>query len=442
MQPTNQNRPFLAIIILVSLVAIFLSIVLTAVLILFVTSRLGETETPLSPAELAERPFGILEVDKVDPALALISLGGVPEEQVINNALEKSRPETALSALLFAPFPADRETAGNYIRLADIYRQINESYKATYAYQQAADIAIIAPDIPANIRADILLLIGEGLVANQDIELGKLYLGQAFNLASYSPYLQATQRRAIFERLNKIYLDIGERALARQSLDLSANPPLVASLTRSASHLPPIEPKATSATLQGVEANRWQKAQQLAALLVERSGNASDSAYNDLRDALLQEDEQKLAILEDELASTTQISEQINVLAAQVQWLTIKYKVAQQGYGVSLVPEWEIQISQIESELNNRYARLFGLYDDLIVALPDISQINEANQEKLPYQILYGELGLYPNYPQQLLRQQLMEAINQTLVDEPEQTLRLSTDMVNDRERYIFEPVN
>ncbi|MDM8531139.1 hypothetical protein QUF63_08195 [Anaerolineales bacterium HSG25] len=441
MQPQKKNRPVLAIIILVSLVAIFLSIVLTAVLILFVTSRLGETETPPSPAELAERPFGILEVDKIDPALALISLGGVPEEQIINNALEKSRPETALSTLLFAPFPADRETAGNYIRLADIYQQNNEHGKATFAYQQAGDIAIIAPDIPDNIRADIILLIGEGLVANQDVELGKLYLEQAFNLASYSPYLQATQRRAIFERLNKIYLDMGERALARQSLDLSANPPLVASLTRTISHLPPIEPKATSTTFQEVEANRWQKTQQLAALLVERSGNASDSAYNDLREALLKEDEQKLLILEDELAATTQVSEQINILAAQIQWLTIKYKVAQHGYGVGLVPEWEGQTAQIESELNNRYARLFGLYDDLIVALPDISQINEANQEKLPYQILYGELGLYPNYPQQLLRQQLMEAVDQTVADQPDLTIRLTTKLVNDQERYIFEPV-
>jgi tetratricopeptide (TPR) repeat protein len=432
MQRTNQRRTVLGVVILVSLLAIFVSIVLTTVIIFLVTNRLSKPKS----ADLSDDKAVMLDIGKIDPALALVSLGGIPEDDLLVEAIEKARPETALSAMLFYPFSPNRETAGNYLRLAVAYGETSELDKAVFCYRQAATIAVLSPNIPDNVRADIFLQAGEGLAALNKVDLSNLYLGQAFILATYSPYLQAVQRRTIFERLNRLYLQLGERLLARQSLDFSANPPPIMTLTGTASNLAPIEPTASSEAIQQVEAIRWQKAQQLAALLVERGGNAPEETYLDLRQALIQEDEQKLSLLEEELVATPQVSGKINVIATQIKWLTTKYKIAKLGYGISLVPEWETDVVQIEAQLTQSYARLFELYDELIVALPEVSQINEAKQEKLRREILFGELGQYPNYPKEMLHQQLVEVTNQILEDRPEVKIVFGTDS---KERYIFE---
>ena len=65
--------------------------------------------------------------------------------------------------------------------------------------------------------------------------------------------------------------------------------------------------------------------------------------------ALKAEDAAKLALYEQELAATSQPgSKRINVDWHTIRWLTLKYQVAAQGFGLSLVPEWETQVADIQ----------------------------------------------------------------------------------------------
>jgi len=437
MSQSKQQRT-IALIILVTLLGIFMIILLVTVVTFFFTRRLDTPDTTAQLLKTLDSPQSILSPKEIDPALALISLGGVAEQEVIAEAIQKSRPETALSVLLFTPFLPDRERAGQFVALGQVYGQDNNKTKAIFSYYQAAQIAIISPDIPDTVRADVLLQASTGLVALNDQDLTPFYLQQTFIIASASPFLQAIQRRAIFERLHKIYSDLDDRAMARQSLDLSANPPALTALTESAMLLAAPQPENPSET-SAAESARWLAAQQLAALLVERAGKAPPEAYKNLHDALLAEDEQKLTLLDQQLASTPQLSTQINLLAAEIKWLSIKYRVAKQGYGFSLVPEWEATVSEIESQLGERYSTIFTLYGELIVALPELSQINQATEEAVRREILVGETGQYPDYPREIRKQQLLEVVNQLSNTQPELKVMLDVGRVAGRDTYILK---
>ncbi len=420
----------------VSLLAIFMAIMLTALGIWFFTMRQQPSKTNLP---VAESPIAMLDVKAIDPALALVSLGGIPESQVIAEAVKKSRAETALAGLLFYPNLSDKESAGNFLLLAGAFAKTVNQDKALLSYQMAYACAILSPDIPDIVRTDLLLQAAEGLMALQQPESAKLYLAQAFTIAAGSPLLQAAQRKTIFERLQKNYLTLDERELARKSLDLSVHPPALAPITPAVLLLPPYQPVPLPPTVQTAEANRWLKAQQLAALMVDRAGNAPPEAYQALEKALLEEDAQKQQFYESQLSTATQVSQKNNLCLAQISWLATKYRIAKRGYGVSLVTAWEADAPQIQADLAKSYQRLFDIYADLIVALPDISQIDQATTEKLRHEVLAGELGWYPNYSKDLKRQQLMDITTKLMTTHPEINIFISTQQVADKEIYIFK---
>ena len=132
------------------------------------------------------------------------------------------------------------------------------------------------------------------------------------------------------------------------------------------------------------------------------------------------------------------MSKKIDITQAQIEWLTTKYRVARRAYGISLVPEWEAQAEQIRADLTKTYERLFALYADLIVALPEVSQIDRATEERLRREILAGELGRYPNYPEEQRQKQLLDASNQLEATQPEIYLLIGVDTVADEEMYTM----
>ncbi len=62
-----------------------------------------------------------LDFAQIDPALSLTGLGGLPEAEVVTEAINKARPETALATLLFTPGLNSRETTGGFLQLAQKY---------------------------------------------------------------------------------------------------------------------------------------------------------------------------------------------------------------------------------------------------------------------------------------------------------------------------------
>ena len=435
-QQANRRQSHLSIFIIVGIFAILAIILLMAIVIFLVARQFGASQT--LNTSLGFSPLNKLEVERIDPALALTSLGGLPESEVILEAIAKDRPETSLAGLLFQPALTDRESAGGFLQLARAYVRDAETDKAVLSYQMAGTIATLGPGIPDTARADIFIEAGEGLIEIDETNLARFYLNQAFTIASKSPFLQAAHRRSIFERLQKNYIILDERVLARQSLSLSANPPSIALSLNEQTVLPKPEPVVLPAEIQQAEAQRWQAAQELAVLLVDRGGNAPQSVVDTLANALIAEDQLKLPYLKRGADNTTQLSKKIDIVLAQITWLSIKYRVARQAYGISLIPEWETNVEQIRAELTKSYEDLYRLYADLIVGLPNASQIDKATEERLRREILAGELGRYPNYPEQQRQKQLLEATNRLIATQPELNVFIGVARVNNQEMYTL----
>ena len=271
--------------------------VVVVLLILVGAASLGAyfllREQPFDVPEWQD-PLSLVNVDRVDPAVAVAGLGGVSDGDLSAKALAQARADTAYAILVFSPSIGDRESAGDFLLLASRYRTDNRPEYAIACYRLAGTIATLSPELPDTVRADTFVLAGEGLADLGQFGLAQLYLDQAFNIATASPYLQAATRRNMFQRLHLGYQAIGDRERARISLKQSAEPFPVVTLVEASPVLPVAEPPLLPLEVQQAEATRWDAAQALARALVERGGRAPAELVADLRETLLAEDEAKL----------------------------------------------------------------------------------------------------------------------------------------------------
>jgi hypothetical protein len=383
---------------------------------------------------LREQPFDVpewqdpqtlVDPDHIDPALAVAGLGGVSDADLGAKALAQARADTAFAILVFSPSIGDRESAGDFLLLANRYRNDDRPEHAILSYRLAGTIATLSPDLPDTVRADTFVLAGEGLAELGEFGLAQLFFDQGFNIAMASPYLQGATRRNIFQRLHQGYQMIGDRERARISLERSAEPFPVVSVGEAPPVLPVAESPLVSLEVQQAEAARWEAAQALSDALVVRGGYAPPELVAALREALMVEDQAKLPYYDSQLAATPQLSVQISVVQARINWLSVKYRIARRGYGISLVPEWETQAESIRAELTKSYELLFALYADLIVAIPNADQIDLATEELLRRENLAGTLGRYPNYPAEQRVAQLLQATAHLVESRPGEKMRV-----------------
>jgi hypothetical protein len=370
-------------------------------------------------------PLTMVNNRGIDPALAIAGLGGVSDRDLVAQALTEGRADTAFAILVFSPSISDRESAGDFILLADRYQKNNQRDRAAYCFRLAGTIATLSPELPDSVRADTFILAGEGLARLGEFGLAQLYLDQAYNVATVSPYVQPAIRRMLFQRLHKGYQAIGDRERARASLDLSAEPFTAVAVAEPPPVLPVAEVPPMPLEVQQAEAARWQAAQKLTQQLVERGGRASESAVRELTTTLLNEDQLRLPTYDAQLTAATQIAAQVSIVQARINWLVTKLRIARGGYGMSLVPEWEAQAEQVRADLTKAYELLFALYAEQIVAMPDASQIEVASEEVLRREILAGTLGRYPNYPAQQRIKQLTEATTRLVQSRPGAEMRV-----------------
>jgi hypothetical protein len=107
-----------------------------------------------------------------------------------------------------------------------------------------------------------------------------------------------------------------------------------------------------------------------------------------------------------------QLADRLALLHDRLAWLTIKYRVAHQGYGVPLVPEWSDEAESIRSELNAAYTDLINGYGQQLDTLSP-ADAARARVELLRQGVLWTRLGLFPDHAEQALSEQLAQALQQ-----------------------------
>ncbi|MDH4135134.1 MAG: hypothetical protein OEW09_00230, partial [Anaerolineae bacterium] len=387
-------------------------------------------------------PIANIETENVKPALALLPLAGVPSAEAFSQALEAGELESAYAILVFSLDLSERERVGSFLLLARRYAEAGNATKAKLCYRQASAIATLSSVLSDLTRADAYLQIGSGLASLREQGKAKLNYDQAYTIALYSPYLKKAHQKSILDKLASAYEAIGESQRAKQALNQS----VVLDLEVSDSTEPepsdkdrefllgrPNEPTLTKEIAEA-EAARRKEALNLSDYLLSTLKQPPDNLMANLAQALRTEDEARLSFYNTEPAAPPMLLEKVAIAWHKVRWLTIKYQIASGGHGLSLMPEWEAQVAEIQSELSKAYEDLYALHGEQVIALPEADTIDRAWVEVLRQEIEVGQLGLYPNYPEEQLTAKLKEATEKLIAAGQDSSLRvdtLSQDNVN-----------
>jgi hypothetical protein len=367
-----------------------------------------------SPESAWQDPVAAALPDEIASDLALYPLAGASELDTVDAALAAGGLETAYATLVFGLDMSDAQRIGHLILLGDQFASAEKPDRANLAYQQVYDLAVLSPSLNDAARADALMACGRGWAAlGQETAALEAY-DQVSLIAAQSPYLQMDNRRDLLANLETAYAALSDKNRA------AASRAAVVELDQQASSSPSLAPEVpdlsggetgVSTPEVGVlEENRRQAAYALIEALAA-GGEPPADLVNGLAQALKAEDAAKLDLYSRELSGTTQSGKLIAVEQQWIRWLMLKYQVAARGFGLSLVPEWEAQLPEIQSDLSKHNEGLFFAYEDLVTALPEASLLQPGSYEVRRQVIEDGRLGRYPNYPAQQLADKLQEAV-------------------------------
>ena len=316
--------------------------------------------------------------------------------------------------------------------LAHKYVEANDRAKALLCYQQANTLATLSPALPDFTRADTYIQVGQGMARIGERGAAKFNYDQAHIVALHSPFLKKRHRRHFLDLLTEAYKDLGELDMAKRCREQSANlepmslgteepvreeeEPLLGSL----GEMPPMPEEVAEA-----EAARREATERLVAPLKIGTAKEPTAFVENLARALQSEDEARQAFYREQSLQSSSLAAKIALTQAQMEWLTIKYRIARRGYGLSLVPDWEQQLPDIQTNLSKTYEELYSLLGEQVVALPEARQIDRGWVEVSKRAIGAGRLGLYPNYPEDQLIDDLKEATQQLIKAQPGESLRV-----------------
>ncbi len=351
---------------------------------------------------------------EIAPDLAIYPLAGASELDTVDAAIENGDLDTAYAALVFGVDLAETQRIGRLTLLGERFIEAEKPERAALAYQQIVDTAVLSPHLHDPARADALLASGRGWASLGEQDKALDAYDQAYLIATQSPYLQMANRRALLIALETAYEDLGKADRA------GASRGAIIKLDQDTTPHPPVSPGGVPELLQGdevvssPEVGALEDARREAAYLLIEPLSAGElppeELVANLAQALKAEDAAKLALYQQESESTTQPSRRIGIDRQLVRWLMLKYKVASQGFGLQLVPEWEAELAEIQSALSKAQEGLFYDYEDLVTALPDASLVGPGSYAVRRQVLLDGRLGRYPNYPAEQLADKLQDA--------------------------------
>jgi hypothetical protein len=368
----------------------------------------------------SREPVAQLRPDRIEPALALATLAGATDLEVVNGALKQDQLETAYATILFSSELTHGEEVGNLLLLGERYAAVGDKSRAQMLYQQASLLSTMSPALSDVGRAYSFVEIGAGLsdLGNRAEALANYE--QAFALALHSPFIRDPLRADLLGELALEYDSLGERERAAESRSLQVE---ILYTTEGedtgteeqgeqpiANFLAQI-PAPTAAMVASYEEKRVEAVLKIIDFL--QSSSSGDAVPKELAtetaQAFVNEDQARSTAYEDELAGASSMVLRIGIAEARVDWLLTKYRVALGGYGLSLVPTWSEDVAGIAAELNEARGELHDVYGDQIATFSDETAKDRAWFDLLRLEILEGKLGLYPDYPMEELISDLVE---------------------------------
>jgi hypothetical protein len=373
-------------------------VLLVVGLVLTLVAVLGERRATANAAW--RDPADAIQPESIAFDLALLSLAGVPDEQVLALSIEMQELATAHAILALGLDLTDFQRMNGWLWLAFRYQEAGQAQRAARAYRLAGHGAILGQDLSDLSRTETLLSVGRELIELHDEPGARFFLGQAALIAANAPQLTAHHRRTLLEQLVPAILRAGG---GRDDwLDLAK---AVDHGTVGAGLGAVGQTGGRAAVSEGGEAlARAQDARRAAA--AAWLGGASDTQVEEARGREKDLHQALLAALSAEEAAVNQYVARsgetpglnLGALETRLRWLSLKRRIAAGGVGAGLVPQWESNREEIDAALAAAWSRWLALQAD-----PGVSGVNGSFHGLKSAIVLEAVVaaywGLYPDAP-------------------------------------------
>lgn len=348
-------------------------------------------------------PLQSVHTQLVAPQLALRALSGDAPAALAAQVLQAGHRETARAILTFATAIPGVERTARLATLAQHYSAAGEPDIAAQVASQVVADAILDDALPVRERVNHLIQSAALLYASRFDAAATDAATQALRIAVQAPGLLPAQRSALFNDLRDAiapYANQSEaaRALNAQVADYARNPYLIGvGVLVTPTMAAFAQPVAYDSSTQEKIAARQGAARILADRIEFTGGVDIEPERQALAAALLAEDAARTQFYQNPGEITR--GQQLWLLLDRRAWLVEKLRVAMQGYGLSLVPEWEAQANQIRADLNaahNYLDTVMAAYASAQQAPLEQTLLQIETQHWLAQQAMRG---LYPNAP-------------------------------------------
>lgn len=364
-----------------------------------------------SGSDLTDDPLTAFDAAQVSPGLALNALSGDSANALAYQALNAGELATAHALVLFDTQAIGSQRSGLMMQLARAYA--NDAEQAAQVYKLAQALAILDPTIPPIERNQNLVQVADGFFIAGQEEAASESAYQALTMAAQLPDLVPAQRADLFASLIPVAEELGDDQLLQTVEDLARNP----FLTPTGILPPPqlrqlADPLTPDEALLHAQTTRQMAARQLSDRLQYTGGEDIEPERLALEIALRTEDQVRNDYFGRMLNGGISLNQQVTLLADHRAWIALKAQVALQGFGLSIVPDWENNSNYILQDLGTVTSNMDVNLDALAKMQPVPTEQVVLQVEALQWLALQSDLGLYPDAPVSSLSQRLEIAQN------------------------------
>jgi hypothetical protein len=328
-----------------------------------------QTEPETAPAI---SPISTLPVDNIAPHHALVQLAGDPAQALAYQAIQAGELDLAYLITFFSTELGDSDRLALWLQLGRRYLALERTEEGIRAYNNARITVVLGPSLTYVERSQALLQMANDLLKVGAVEQSLDAAIQAKRLAEQTPEILPAQRSQIFETLRPLSKQLGNTTFENEVDAAAANPYITPPGRLLAGQWPALgEALAVDPAVLEAMALRQQAARALAERFAFTGGIDVDPERQTLATALLNEDQARNAAFQRTLSSGINLGQQFTLLQAQRHWAALKLRIASRGFGLSILPEWEANVTHLQQELAAANNNLLVVVEALTVAQND-----------------------------------------------------------------------
>lgn len=320
---------------------------------------------------LLDDPLHAVRTDLVQPQLALRQLAGDSGAGLAMQAMQAGQLETARAILTYDGALDAVGRAGRLAQLGRRYLDANQPQAAAQIFRLVVPEAVLDTGLPPLERAQLLSQAADGLLKAGQNAAALEAATQAERVAAQWPNLLPAQRSQVFTDLRGLAVRLQDNAFRSKIEDLARNPFLAPQGITIPHRLPTFaQPLPYDAATQAAIDARVSAAKLLADRIALTGGVDIDPERTGLAQALLAEDQARTQFYQQARGGSVSLPQQTWLLQDRIEWLLTKLRVAQNGFGLPIVPQWAEQADALLQELGVAYNELAAALDAHAAAQP------------------------------------------------------------------------